>query len=97
MFRILLPTLELETAVVPGQQPRESNEHLPQWWVHIEEELALEIVRTKLSKVRFIPDDDVCLADSAEASPAGEEGVEDRRYVLEVLRNELALIMGTNM
>jgi len=59
--------------------------------MHIKVEFALEIVRTELPKVRFVPDDDVRPADTMETGPTREEGVEDGRYVFEVLRDELAL------
>ena len=54
-------------------------------------ELALEVVRAELAEVRLVPYDDVRLADVVEAGPAREEGVDDRRDVLEVLEEELAL------
>ena len=59
VFRVLLPTLELETAIISRQKPRKPNKHLSQRRVYVKVELAFEVVRTELSKVRFIPDDDV--------------------------------------
>ena len=83
--------LERERAVVPGQQADEADEHLAQRRVHVEVELALEVVRAELAEVRLVPDDDVRLADRVEARPAREEGVDDRGDVFEVLEEELAL------
>jgi len=85
VFRVLLPTLELITAVIPRQQSRKSNKHLPQRRMDIKVELALEVVGAELSKVRFIPDDDVRPADTMEAGPTREKGVENGRYVFKVL------------
>ena len=59
--------------------------------MHVEVELALEVVRAELAEVRLVPDDDVRLADRVEARPAREEGVDDRGDVFEVLEEELAL------
>ena len=62
--------------------------------MHIKVEFAFEVVRPKLSKVRFVPDNVVCLADTMETRPARKKGVEDGGYVLEVLGDELALVTG---
>lgn len=62
--------------------------------MHIEVELAFEVMRTELSKVCFIPDDDIRPANTVEAGPTREEGVENWRYVFEVLEDELALMAG---
>ena len=50
--------------------------------MHVEVELAFEVVRTELSEVRFVPDDNVCLADVVETRPTGEKCVDDRGNVL---------------
>ena len=94
MFRILLSTLELEASIIPGQQPRKPNKHFPQRRMDVKVELAFQVVRTELSEMGFIPDDDVCLADAMEAGPTREKGVEDGGYVFEVLRDELTLVAG---
>ena len=61
---------EVERAVVACQQAGEADEHLPERWVHVEVELALEVVRAELAKVCLVPDDDVRLADLVEPGPA---------------------------
>ena len=91
VLRVRLAALKLERAVVAGQQTREANEHLAQRGVHIEVELALEVVAAELAKVRLVPDDGVGLADFVKACPAREQRVDDGWDVFEVLEEELAL------
>lgn len=57
-------------AVVASEQPNKTDKHLPERGVHIEVELALEIVRAEFAKVRLIPDDNVGFADAVKARPA---------------------------
>jgi hypothetical protein len=59
--------------------------------VHVEVELALEVVRTKLAEVGLVPDDDVRVTDLVEACPAREKGIDGWRDVLGTLVEELAL------
>ena len=89
------PALEAKCAVVAREQAGEADEHLPERGVDVEVELAFEVVRAELAKVRLVPDDDVRLADLVEARPAREQRVHDRRDVLEVLHEELALLAPT--
>jgi hypothetical protein len=88
---IVCPALKLKGAVVAGQKPGEPDEHLAQRGVDVKVELALEVVRPELAKVRLVPDDEARLADLVKAGPTGEEGVDDGREVLQVLKDELAL------
>jgi hypothetical protein len=60
----------------------------------IEIELALEVMRAKLAKVSFVPDDDVRCANFVEPCPAGEEGIYSRCDVFLILKNELFLLDG---
>ena len=62
--------------------------------MHVKVKLAFEVVRTELSKVRFVPNDEVRPADTMETGPTREKGIEDGGYVLEVLGDELALEVG---
>ena len=48
--RVRVTGFELERPVVSCQVTRESNKHLAEWRVHIEIELALEIVGTEFTK-----------------------------------------------
>lgn len=77
-----LPALELITAVVPRQQTGEPDKHLPERRVHVKVKLALEVVRTKLAKVRLVPDHVRRLADLVIPRPARQEGVHSRRDML---------------
>ena len=51
-----LAALEFITAVVPGQQTGEPDEHLPERGMHIKVKLAPEVVRAKFAKMRLVPD-----------------------------------------
>ena len=62
--------VEAERAVITRKEPNEADEHLAERGVDVEVELALEVVRAELAKVRLVPDDDVGLADLVEARPA---------------------------
>ncbi len=46
---------------------------------------------SKLSKVRFVPDDKVRFPNVMESGPAREKSVDDRRNVLDVLLDKLGL------
>lgn len=59
--------------------------------MHIEIELAFEIVRPEFSKVGLIPDDNIGLADIVEACPAREEGVYDWGQELAILLYKFGL------
>lgn len=91
ILRVRLAALELERAVVAREQAREADEHLAERRVHVEVELALEVVRAELAKVRLVPHDDVGGADFVEARVACEEGVDDGWEVFEILEREFFL------
>jgi hypothetical protein len=59
--------------------------------MHIEIELALEVVRAEFSKVGLVPDDDVRFTYLVEARPAGEECVYDGGQVFAILLDKLGL------
>ena len=59
--------------------------------MHIEVELALEVVAAELAKVCLVPYDCRRLADFVEPCPTREEGVNYRGYMFLVLLNEFAL------
>lgn len=69
-LRVLASTREVEGAVIACQQASESDEHLAQRGMHVEVELAPEVVRAELAKVRLVPDHQVGLANLVEARPA---------------------------
>lgn len=54
-------------------------------------EFAFEVVRPEFSKMGFVPDDDIRMANPMEAGPAGEEGVDNGGDVLLVLEQEFFL------
>ena len=58
----------------------------------IEVELPFEVVATKLSKMRLVPDDPRRFANGVEARPARQESINNRGNVFKILLNELALI-----
>jgi len=78
VFWVHLPALKLIAAVIPRQQTGEPDEHLPERRVHVKVELALEVVRTKLAKVRLVPDHVRRLADLVISRPTRQEGVHGR-------------------
>lgn len=60
----------------------------------VEVELALQVVAAELAKVCFVPDDGGRFADFVETRPTGEQGIDYRRDVFQVLLDELALRRG---
>ena len=73
-----LATFELIAAVVSRQQTGKPDKHLPERWVHVKVKLALEVVRTKLAKVRLVPYHVRRLADFVIPCPTRQEGVHGR-------------------
>lgn len=59
--------------------------------MNIKIELPFEIMRSKFSKVGFIPNDTLCLANLIEARPTGQKCIYGWRDVLQILLNELSL------
>jgi hypothetical protein len=88
---VLFSALELEAAVKTREETSETHKHLAERWVDIEVELALDVVSAELAEVGLVPDNIVGLADPVETRPARKESVNDRRDVLNVLFEELAL------
>ena len=93
-LRVHLSAFKFEATIVPREQTSESDEHLPERRVHVKVKLAFEVVRTKLAKVRLVPDDDGRLADLVVPRPAREERVHGGRDVLNILLDKLALVGG---
>ena len=73
-----LPALELVAAIVPRQQTSEPDEHFSERRMHVKVKLALEVVRTKLAKVRLVPDHVRRLADLVISCPTRQECVHSR-------------------
>jgi len=84
-FRVDFAAFELERAIVARQQASETNQHLPKRRMHIEVELALEIMRAKLAKVGLIPNNDIRRANFVKPRPAREKGVDNGWNFVEVL------------
>lgn len=97
LIRVNLPTLKLEAAIVACQQACKTDEHLAEGWMHVEIELALEIVRAEFAEMGFVPDDDVGSTNFVEAGPAGEEGVDDGWDMFHVLHQEFTLRMAARI
>jgi len=91
MIRIRLPTLEIITTIVPRQEAHKTDNHLPKRRVHIKIKLAFEVMRAKLSKVGFIPYNDVGGTYFVETCIAGEKSVHDRCEHVEILVYEFFL------
>ncbi len=51
--------LERERAIVAGEEASEADDDLAERGVDVEVELALDVVRTELAKVRLVPDNDI--------------------------------------
>ena len=81
VFWVHLPALELIAAIVPRHQTGKPDEHLPERRMHVKVKLALEVVRTKLAKVRLVPDHVRRLADLVISCPARQEGVHGRCHM----------------
>ena len=59
--------------------------------MHIEVELAFEVMRAKLAEMCFIPDDNVGSTYVVKTSVAGKECVNYRWYVFHILKKEFSL------
>ena len=78
ILRVHLATLELIAAVIPRKQTGESDKHFPEGRVHVKVKVALEVVRTKLAKVRLVPYHVRRLADLVIPCPTRQESVDGR-------------------
>lgn len=72
IFRVLLAGLEFERSIVACQVAGQANQHLSEWGVYIEVELALEVVGAEFTEVGLIPGDDVGSADLVQAGEESE-------------------------
>lgn len=91
IWRVLRPTFKFEVAVVSREEARQPDEHLSEWRVDIEVELALQVMRAEFSKVRLVPDNDVRMPNLIEARPARKKCVYCWRQVLQILLEEFRL------
>jgi hypothetical protein len=57
----------------------------------VEVKFALDVMGPEFSKMGFVPDNDVRMADFMETGPTREECVHDRGYVFKILEQELSL------
>lgn len=95
-LRVRLAALELKLPIVSREQACETDEHLAQRRMHVEVELAFEVVRAELSKVSLVPNDDVRVPNFVEARPARKEGINCGSDVLCILVEEFALRLASD-
>ena len=68
---VLHARLEVEPSIVPREQSREADEHLPERGVHVKVEISVDVVGPELPEVRLVPDDVVRRADTPEPGDRG--------------------------
>lgn len=86
-----LSALELKVAIIAREEASEADEHLSERRVDVKVELALDVVRPKLSKVGLVPDDRVGPADPVVPSAHGEERVGERDEMVRIVDGPLPL------